>query len=96
METKTLVCAYDISLNSFKIEFDKENILEINIDKDVIFTDFVEKLSFKIAEKNKFELKCEESEDPKQKIVISALKEIVNSYNTILQEYVLSTTVDIL
>jgi len=96
METKTIECIYDISLNSFKIEFDKENIMEINIDKDVIFTGFVEKLSFKIAGKNKFELKCEESEDPKQKIVISALKEIVNSYNTILQEYVLSTTADIL
>lgn len=94
METKNIECIYDPSINSFKIIFDTENTIEINIESDIVFTDFVEKLSFKIADKNEFTLSCEESTDPKQKIVVDTLKEIVNSYNVTLQEYIVSTTIE--
>lgn len=94
MEMKTIKCKYDVSSNSFKIEFDTENTLEINLDSDIVFTEFVEKLSLKITEKNRFTLSCEELTEPKQKIVIDVLKKIVNSYNGILQEYVVSTAAE--
>jgi len=96
METKIIRCEYDISIYSFKIIFDTEEIVIINIEKDVDFTEFVKKLSLRIAGKSIFELLCEELEDPKQIIVFGALKEIVDSYNTILQEYISSTTAGIL
>lgn len=79
--------SFDSTTNLFKLEFNKGTKIEINVENDVDFTEFIKVLTFNLESKKKVDLVGETFEDPKMIIVLNTIREVVKSYNAVLNDY---------
>lgn len=78
---------FDNTTKSYIITIDKNTTVEMNIENDIDFTEFVKILTLKLESKKKAVLIGIDDDDPKRVIVLNTIREIVKSYNATMEDY---------
>lgn len=87
MEKTKLTGQYNSDENKIIFNFEEGQLLEIDTENDIDFTDFVKQLTFLIKTEKKIDVSLDELGEDKLNIIYETIKEIVKAYNSNLEVF---------
>ncbi|MGL5257811.1 MAG: hypothetical protein ACRC76_12345 [Proteocatella sp.] len=87
MEKTKLTGQYNSDENKIIFNFEEGQLMEIDTENDIDFTDFVKQLTFLIKTEKKIDVSLDEPGEDKLNIIYETIKEIVKAYNSNLEVF---------
>ena len=93
MISRIIFSTYDPINKTMNIKFFDGETIEIELENDVVFTNFVKRLCQLIQDRLRIEILNEDATDPKLQIVQDTVNKIIDSFNVKIEEYLEETSV---